>query len=195
MKLTVVLSVLIGILVLACSSSETVPNVPSTDAPVAKSQATTAPPSTSAPTAAQITSPTVVATTSPTVASTATSEPTVAPTLVPPAETTRNNYGLSDIERIGFQDYSETSVSEGTYTANGWEGEIIPPGERGDTDSMAQFVEVYVIESPMSAAVKEELTSSINVWTQQPMQTLFIGNLMFYCFSDSVCEHIINNMK
>ena len=71
MKLTVVLAVFIAILVLACSSAET---IPSTVAPAAKSQSTTAPQPT--------TPPTSVPTSTPTAVPSATPEPMATPTPV-----------------------------------------------------------------------------------------------------------------
>jgi len=68
-------------LVVACSSSET---VPSTVAPVAKSQATSAPQPTTAPTAVPATPPTD----SPTAVPTAIPEPTLAATIAPTVEPT-----------------------------------------------------------------------------------------------------------
>ena len=105
-------------------------------------------------------------------------------------------YGLPDVEALGFTDYQETTLDYGDGSkAQGWEGGIVPPGEERDMDSMAQFVEVYRFDELINDAIKQELTSSFNSYTQKPMQTLFIGNLMFYCQSESVCKHITDNLK
>ena len=78
MKLPIVLAVLIGILLVGCSSAEP---APSTVAPVAKIQATSASQPTTAPTVVPTTPPTVAPTASPTAVPT--TQPTVAPTASP----------------------------------------------------------------------------------------------------------------
>jgi hypothetical protein len=125
---------------------------------------------------------------------------TVKETSAKDAPTTANNqtakYGLPDIEALGFTDYEETTLYYGDgSTAQGWEGGIVPPGEEHDTNSLTQFVEVYMFDDLINDAIRQELTSSFNSYTQKPMQTLFIGNLMFYCQSESVCKHIKENLK
>ena len=173
MKLTVVLAVLIGIFLLACSSMARSPMAApaaveptsTTGASAAKSQPTTAPQPTSIPT--------VVPTTPPTVA------PTASPT----------EYTIEDVESAGFIRSDEIKS--------------FYPGVLSEFSGYTKFdgkdmgsVNVWIFDGKTSDFTKEQLSNrGVPEDFKVGSRVHLLKNIVIACHPEDPCKHLANNLK